>query len=53
MFMYQYSFRNIHLKNKNIDFRIGGEKPGRGKFQRGKAQAGKIPAGKNPSADNE
>ena len=49
MFMYQYAFGNIHLKNKiSISFRR--EKPGRGKFRREKARAGKIPAGKNPSA---
>ena len=66
MFMYQYSFGNIHLKNENIDFRTVGKKPGRGKFRQGKVRlgkalagkipagkspAGKIPAGKNPSAE--
>ena len=47
MFMYQYSFRNIHLKNKKIDFRIGGEKPGWGKVRRGKVRRGKALAGEN------
>ena len=49
MFMYQYTFGNIQLKNKISISGPAGNTPA-GKIPAEKSPAGKIPAGKNPSA---